>query len=34
MGNAWITNILHYLDDDGNPGLPPGPARGFAGLST
>jgi hypothetical protein len=29
MGNTWITNMLHCLDDDGNFAMPPGRARSF-----
>mgnify|MGYP007062789625 CR=1 FL=1 len=30
MGNTWVTNILHSLDEDGEFAAPPGPARRLA----
>jgi len=30
MGNTWITNVLHALDDDSHFAMPPGPARALA----
>ncbi len=30
MGNTWVTNMLHSLDDDGELAAPPGPARRLA----
>jgi len=30
VGNTWVTNMLHYLDEDGAFTLGPGPARRLA----
>ena len=30
MGNTWVTNILHYLDEDGEFAMKSGPARRVA----
>jgi len=27
MGNTWVTNALHYLDEDGEFAVRTGPAR-------
>ncbi|MEI6150825.1 MAG: hypothetical protein WCS01_17155 [bacterium] len=30
MGNTWVTNVLHYLDEDGQFAVKSGPARRMA----
>lgn len=30
MGNTWVSNVLHYLGDDGEPAVRTGPARRIA----